>query len=104
MAKASSRKTLNRAPKSGDLPEWNLNDLYPGLDSPEVKRDLELGDSECVTFEQDFKGRLAGLAAGDGAGKALAQAVQRYEAIDDRLGRLASYASLVYAGNTTDPA
>src|SRR5512147_86170 len=103
MAKTSSRKTLNKAPKSGDLPEWNLNDLYPGLDSLEVKRDLELADSECLAFEQDFKGKLAGLAAGERAGAALGQAVKRYEAIDDRLGRLMSYASLVYAGNTTDP-
>ncbi|MFY9684879.1 MAG: oligoendopeptidase F, partial [Pseudolabrys sp.] len=101
MAKASPRKTLNRAPKSGDLPEWNLNDLYPGLDSPEVKRDLELADSDCAAFEQDFKGRLAALAAGEGG--RLAKAVARYEAIDDRLGRLMSYASLMYAGNTTDP-
>ena len=100
MAKASARKTLNKPSKLGDLPEWNLRDLYPGLDSPEVKRDLDLADSECAAFEQDFKGRLAALAAGSG----LAKAVARYEAIDDRLGRLMSYASLMYAGNTTDPA
>src|SRR5215468_3958962 len=100
MAKASARKTLNKPNKLGDLPEWNLKDLYPALDSPEVKRDLDLGDSECATFEQDFKGRLAALAAGEGAGAALAKAIKRYEAIDDRLGRLMSYASLVYAGNT----
>ena len=104
MAKKSPRKTLNKAPSFGDLPEWNLKDLYPGLESPEVKRDLDLADSECAAFEQDFKGRLALLAAGEGAGAALAKAVKRYEAIDDRLGRLVSYASLVYAGNTTDPA
>src|SRR6186713_262193 len=102
MAKASARKALNKPTKLGDLPEWNLRDLYPGLDSPEVKRDLELADSECAAFEQDFKGRLAALAAGEGG--ALAKAVARYEAIDDRLGRLMSYASLMYAGNTTDPA
>src|SRR6185295_17241867 len=102
MAKASARKALSKPTKLGDLPEWNLKDLYPGLDSPEVKRDLELADSECAAFEQDFKGRLAVLAAGEGAGRALAEVVKRYEAIDDRLGRLASYASLVYAGNTTD--
>jgi oligoendopeptidase F len=89
--------------KLGALPEWNLTDLYSGLDSPEIKRDLEQADSDCATFEQDFKGRLAAMAAGDGAGRALAEAVKRYEAIDDRLGRLVSYASLVYAGNTTDP-
>jgi oligoendopeptidase F len=102
MAKSSARKTLNKSAKLGALPEWNLKDLYPGLDSPEVKRDLDLADSECAAFEHDFKGRLAALAAGEGGG--LAKAVARYEAIDDRLGRLMSYASLMYAGNTTDPA
>ena len=101
MPKASARKASNKPVKLGDLPEWNLKDLYPGLDSPEVKRDLELADSDCAAFEQDFKGRLAALAAGEGGG--LAKAVARYEAIDDRLGRLMSYASLMYAGNTTDP-
>ena len=89
--------------KLGALPEWNLSDLYPGLDSPKIKRDLEQADSDCVAFEQEFKGRLAALATGEGAGGALAAAVKRYESIDDRLGRLISYASLVYAGNTTDP-
>ena len=101
MAKASARKALNKPAKLGDLPEWNLRDLYPALDSPEVKRDLDLADSECAAFEQDFKGRLAALAAGEGG--ALAKAVARYEALDDRLGRLMSYAALMYAGNTTDP-
>ena len=91
------------APKLGALPEWDLNDLYPGLDSPELKRDLEKAESECLAFEQAFKGRLQAMAAGADAGKALAEAVKRYEALDDRLGRLISYASLVYAGNTTDP-
>ena len=89
--------------KLGALPEWNLKDLYPSIDSPEVKRDLEQADSECAAFEQEFKGRLAVLAAGEGGGRALAAAVKRYEAIDDGLGRLISYASLMYAGNTTDP-
>ena len=89
--------------KLGALPEWNLSDLYAGLDSPEIKRDLEQADSDCAAFEQEFKGRLSALATGEGAGGALAAAVKRYESIDDRLGRLISYASLVYAGNTTDP-
>ena len=85
------------------MPEWNLNDLYPGLDSAELKRDLERADAECAAFEQDVKGKLAALAAGNGGGRALAEAVKRYETIDERLGRLVSYAALVYAGNTTDP-
>ena len=34
---------------------------------------------------------------------ALGEAVQRYEAIEDLLGRIMSYAGLVYSGDTTDP-
>src|SRR5205807_2764780 len=55
-------------------------------------------------FEEAYKGRLAGIAAGEGAGATLAEAVRRFEAIDDLIGRLVSYAGLVYAGDTTDPA
>src|SRR4249920_1626665 len=103
MSKTASRRKPEKPSKLGKLPEWNLTDLYPGLDSPEIKRDLEQADNDCTAFEQNFKGRLAAMAAGEGAGRALAEAVKRYESIDDRLGRLISYASLVYAGNTTDP-
>jgi len=107
MAKAATRKkpkpASRAAKKFGNLPEWNLDDLYPGLDSPEVKRDLEAAHEECAAFEQAYKGRLAELAAGEQAGKALAEAVSRYEAIEDKLGRLISYAQLLYAGNTDDP-
>ncbi len=104
MAKRMPRKKPTAPPKLGALPEWNLDDLYRGLDSPELKWDLENAETRCVAFEADFKGKLAGLAAGPDAGKALAAAVKRYEALDDTLGRVMSYASLRYAGNTTDTA
>jgi oligoendopeptidase F len=111
MTKRATRKKPAKAPKSasklapklGALPEWDLRDLYPGLESFELKRDLDLADSECLAFEEAFKGRLQEMAAGDAAGGKLAAAVKRYEALEDRLGRLISYASLVYAGNTIDP-
>jgi len=103
MAKAASRKKPAKTSKLGALPEWNLTDLYPGLDSPELKWDLENADQRCAAFEADFKGRLTAMAAGPDAGKALAAAVKRYEALDDSLGRVGSYAQLVYAGDSTDP-
>ena len=92
MSKTASRRKPEKPSKLGKLPEWDLTDLYPGLDSPQIKSDLEQGDRDCQAFEQRFKGRLATLAAGEGAGRALAEAVKQYEAIDDRLGRLISYA------------
>jgi oligoendopeptidase F len=87
----------------GRLPEWNLADLYASIDAPEVKRDLDRVDAECRAFEDACKGRLADLAASPTAGRTLAELVTRYEAIDDLIGRLHSYAGLVYAGDTTDP-
>ena len=48
MAKTASlkkqKKTSNPAPKLGALPEWDLKDLYAGLDSPKLKQDLELAE------------------------------------------------------------
>ncbi|MBV9533427.1 MAG: hypothetical protein JO283_20785, partial [Bradyrhizobium sp.] len=58
---AVSRKNKNsKAPtKAGKLPEWDLSDLYAGIDAPEVARDLSKVDADCVAFETDYKGRLA---------------------------------------------
>ncbi len=102
MAKAASARKSKPSAKLGKLPEWNLDDLYPGIDSPEVSRDLAAAAADCAGFERDFKGRLAEMAAAEGAGARLAEAVKRYEALDDTLGRLSSYAGLAYAGNTSD--
>jgi oligoendopeptidase F len=99
-AKAAARSPTKRL---GALPEWNLVDLYPALDSVEVKRDLDRAAVECEVFEQSYKGKLASLAESPSGGAALGEAVKRYEAIDDLLGRLISYAVLVHVGDTTDP-
>jgi oligoendopeptidase F len=86
------------------LPEWNLADLYASLDDPRIARDLYQADAESVAFEEAYRGKLAALAEAPEAGHALAQAVKRYEALDDLIGRLISYAGLVHAGDTVDPA
>src|SRR5712675_1128442 len=90
--------------KTGKLPEWNLADLYSGIDAPEVARDLAKMDTDCVAFETDYKGKLAEFTATEGGGRWLAEAVRRYEAIDDLAGRLGSYAGLIHAGDSVDPA
>ena len=90
--------------RSAKLPEWNLADLYAGIEAPEITRDLQRMDAECVAFETDYNGKLAERTAGEGGGLWLAEAVRRYEAIDDVAGRLGSYAGLVHAGDSVDPA
>src|SRR6186713_1693300 len=100
---AVKAKPSKSASKTGKLPEWNLADLYSGIDAPEVARDLEKMDADCVTFETDYKGKLATGTANEDGGKWLAEAVRRYEAIDDLAGRLGSYAGLIHAGDSVDP-
>src|ERR687886_589471 len=96
-SKATAAKSKTGA-KTGKLPEWNLADLYSGIDAPEIARDLQKMDVDCVAFETDYKGKLAEFTARDDGGVWLAQTVRRYEAIDDLAGRLGSYAGLVHAG------
>ncbi|MGJ0394323.1 MAG: M3 family oligoendopeptidase [Methylocystis sp.] len=89
---------------SETLPEWNLADLYAGTDSPKLKADLARVAEEVTRFGADYRGKLAGLAKGSDANSTLGEAVARYEALQDLLGRLMSYAGLLYSGDTTDPA
>ncbi|KAJ55271.1 oligoendopeptidase F [Actibacterium mucosum KCTC 23349] len=81
----------------GDLPEWNLDDLYAGEDAPELTRDMEWLEEACASFAADYEGKLAGLDAAQ-----MLDCVQRYEEIDVIGGRIMSFAGLRYYQNTTD--
>lgn len=76
----------------GDLPRWDLTDLYPASDSRELRDDLTSALKRSEAFEADYKGKLAQL-PGDG----LAEAIKEYEAIEDLLGRVSAYAYLLYS-------
>ena len=94
-------ETASGAPDA--LPEWNLGDLYPAMDSVEVAKDIAAAASLAVEFEKRWKGRLE-AEAGRGSRGDLGTAVREYEALEELIGRIASYAGLVYAGDTSDPA
>ena len=81
----------------GNLPEWDLTDLYAAPDAPEVKRDLDWLEDAAARFAEDYEGKLAAL---DAAG--MLDCVLRYEKIDIVAGRLMSYAGLRYYQQTTD--
>ena len=83
----------------GDLPEWRLDDLYPGMDSAELKADLTWLAAEIPAFAADAQGRMAAM-----GGDALAALLARYEAIQGKSGRIMSYAGLLYSQNTADGA
>ncbi len=87
---------------TGALPEWNLSDLYPAMDSPELTRDVERARADAEAFQERWRGRLEEAARAEDGN--LAAAVASFEALEELLGRIISYAGLVYSGDTSDPA
>lgn len=85
----------------GDLPEWNLHDLYSSMESDDLAADLKKADSVCRAFSETYRTKLAELAKSNP--EALASCLVEYEKIEDLLGRIISFAGLIYAGDTTDP-
>jgi oligoendopeptidase F len=102
-AKPASRQGQSK-PKLGALPEWNLKDLYGAPNAPALKADLEASERAAEAMQTNYAGKLAALADQGKGGKALAKAVREYEALSDLMGRIVSYASLLYAADTSDPA
>src|SRR3954469_15067724 len=93
----SAAQAAARAVDLGPLPEWDLSDLYSGLADPAFAADLARAEAECRAFAETYRGRVAALAAVEDAPDRLGTAVAAYEAIEDLLGRLMSYAGLVYS-------
>lgn len=85
----------------GDLPRWKLEDLYPAQDSPEFQADMKRAETDSLAFEAKWKGKLAHAATSNGA-DGLGGALSEYEALDDLLGRISSYAGLTYYSDMTD--
>jgi oligoendopeptidase F len=82
----------------GQLPEWNLADLYASPDAPAFAADLAAGERDAKAFAERYRGTLAGL-----PGEALGAALRAYETLSETLGKVGSYAQLHYVGDTTDP-
>lgn len=83
----------------GNLPVWDLDDLYPGKDSPQFRAALEEAKTLAAKFEADYKGRLAELTK---SGQ-LIKAIKDSETLGDLTGRIGSFAFLQYAQKSTDP-
>ncbi len=96
MAAAGERRSRKKT--LGALPQWDLSDLYPGRDTPELKRALDESEAEAKSFQARYQGKLAAL-----PGAALGAAIATYERLQETLGRVMSYASLVHATDMSDP-
>jgi oligoendopeptidase F len=83
--------------QNAPLPVWDLGDLYASPEDPRIGADLEGAASRASLFESTYRAKLATL---DGA--RLAAAIAAYEQIEEQLGRVMSYAQLLYAADTTN--
>jgi oligoendopeptidase F len=81
----------------GDLPDWDLTDLYSSPTSNEYIHDMGWLAKAGIDFAAAYEGNLATLDA-----PAMLTCVQSYEAIDIIAGRIMSYAGLRYYQNTLD--
>jgi oligoendopeptidase F len=84
---------------TSSLPAWDLSDLYPTPDSPLVTEDLARAEQMAKSFARAHAGTLASL-----SGAALAAVIAEYERIQEILGRIGSYAQLLFAEDSTNPA
>ena len=82
----------------GDLPEWDLKDLYSGRESKKLIADIESSSKAAIAFEQQYKGKIKTLSSSE-----LADAITEFEGIDEKLSTIISFAGLVHAGNISDP-
>lgn len=79
------------------LPSWDLSDLYPSPDSPELKNDLDRARSKVEIFATNWQGNLE-----NASGQEIAMAIDLYQEVSEILGRVGSYAQLIFATDSTD--
>ncbi|MFZ4540387.1 MAG: M3 family oligoendopeptidase [Rickettsiales bacterium] len=91
----ASKKT---ATKTKALPVWDLKDLYASPKDPKINADLKSLEKKAANFAKAYAGKLASL-----SGDQLAIALRDYEKMQDTIGRIGSYAQLLYAGDMSDP-
>ena len=98
MTSKPSTAPASAAPASlGDLPEWDLSDLYSGPDAPEFAKDMKRLETSCADFAAAYEGKLADLGAAE-----MRNCILSYEEIDLAADRIMSFAGLRYYQNTTD--
>ncbi|NLG91442.1 MAG: M3 family oligoendopeptidase [Acetobacter sp.] len=82
---------------AASLPRWDLSALYAGMDDPKLHADLAEAEKKAQDFAKQYQGKISGL-----SGKELADAIATFEVIEEMLGKAGSYASLLFAADSSD--
>jgi oligoendopeptidase F len=82
--------------KKQKLPSWDLTDLYPTIDSPEVEKDLLNVDQMTKNFRRSYRGKISKLKE-----KGFKKLFRDWEYLERKSGRLLSFAQLMHCQITT---
>ncbi len=79
---------------------WNLGDLYKGISDARVEKDFKKISARADKFEKKYRGKIKSpsLTAGE-----LAEAVGELERLSEGIGKILSFAYLLFAADTRDP-
>jgi oligoendopeptidase F len=97
-AKPQAKRATKKKPRKALLPNWDLSHLYRSMDDHTVLRDVKVIARDADKFSVQFQGKIGTLNADEFAG-----AIKAYEALQDAIGKLGSYAQLLYAADMTNP-
>lgn len=75
--------------------DWDLSDLYAGLDDPQIDTDLADLQALASEFRLTYRGNVAMLGADE-----IAEALQQLEAIGQKTDYIVAYPMLTFAANT----
>ena len=77
---------------------WNLRDLYKSSDDPQLVKDKKDLINEAESFAHKYKGNIAELGISE-----FKIMLQDYEVLQDKAGKISSFAYLQWSTNTTNP-
>jgi len=77
---------------------WDLSDLYSSSEDPQLAKDKENILAEADAFASTYKGRIADLSVSE-----FREMLQSYEALQDKGGKIGSFAYLQWSTNTANP-
>jgi oligoendopeptidase F len=97
--RAAGERAAAKARDLGPMPVWDLGDLYASPKAEAVQADLKKAAEKALGIKQRYQGKFGQL---EGDGDRLAEAIAAYEALSDTIGRLGSYAGLLYAADTSN--
>jgi len=80
--------------------KWNLGDLYEGTSDVRVEKDLKRISANADRFEKKYRGRIKSLSL---TATELAGSVRELERLSEGIGKILSFAYLLFASDTQDP-